>query len=116
MQDGQSLRAHQSDTHHSKFGNIRHGLAQKISNINYIHTCINQFELDDEEFDYERLNKYSRTSLYLENFIQDFLICISDGDTHPDKNFNDYFEFSPKEALFPRARDVERFKNMDHYI
>lgn len=74
------------------------------------------FELEDEEFDYEKLNDYSKIALYLENFMYDFLICISDGDMHPGKNFKDYFEFSSKEAVFPRARDVERFKNLDNYI
>ena len=68
-----------------------------------------KFELDDEEFDCEKLNEYSKTLLSLENFIHDFLICISDGDSHPDKNFNDYFEFSSKEVVFPRSRDIERY-------
>lgn len=75
-----------------------------------------QFELEDEEFDVEKLNEYSKRSLHLENFIHDFLMCISDGDTHPIYNFNDYFEFLPNEACFPRKRDIKRGNNMDHYI
>jgi hypothetical protein len=74
------------------------------------------FRLDDEEFDYVKLNEYSITLLSLERFIHDFLICIVDGDTNPDKNFEDYFEFSPKKAIFPRARDIGRFKKLINNI
>ena len=75
-----------------------------------------KFQIDDEEFDYEKLNQFSRQSLFLESFIHDFLICISDGDSHPDKNFSNYFEFISNKAIFPRQRDVERYKNIDDYI
>lgn len=75
-----------------------------------------KFELDDEEFDHKKLDEYSRKSIYLENFIHDFLVCISDGDSQPDKNFKSYFEFSSKGAVFPRQGDIERFRNIDSYI
>jgi hypothetical protein len=52
----------------------------------------------------------------LSEFIYDFLICVSDGDTHPDKAFANYFEIEKKEAKFPRDRDLQRFQNIDHYL
>ena len=75
-----------------------------------------KFQLDEEDFNYEKLNQYSRNSLFLESFIHDFLICISDGDTQPDKNFNNYFCFAHSKAIFPRQRDIEKYKNIDDYI
>jgi hypothetical protein len=75
-----------------------------------------KFEQDVEEFNYNRLNELSKASLYLESYIHDFMICIADGDTQKDKHFDDYFEFSNHKAIFPRLRDIERFKNTDHYI
>lgn len=75
-----------------------------------------RFDLEDDEFDYEKLLGHSRTALSLSEFIHDFLICISDGDTHTEKRFSNYFEFSEKKAVFPRQRDIERCRNVYNYI
>ncbi|MCG8599284.1 MAG: hypothetical protein MI807_03995 [Verrucomicrobiales bacterium] len=75
-----------------------------------------RFDLEDVEFDHDKLLDHSRTALSLSEFIHDFLICISDGDTIPEKCFSNYFEFSDKKAVFPRERDIERCRNVYDYI
>jgi hypothetical protein len=75
-----------------------------------------RFELEEEELDYEKLNEYALRAMCLSEFIHDFLICVSDGDTQPDKAFANYFEIEKKEAKFPRDRDLQRFQNIDHYL
>lgn len=75
-----------------------------------------QFTLDEEEFDYEKLNKHAHTAICLSQFIHDFLICVVNGDTHPDKSLKAYFQFRDNEAVFPRKSDLHRFQNIDDNI
>lgn len=75
-----------------------------------------RFSLDEEDFNFEKLNEYSHSAMCLSQFIHDFLICVVDGDIHPDKCFSNYFELDKNTAKFPRSCDLERFKNLDDFL
>ncbi|TNE77360.1 MAG: hypothetical protein EP334_06900 [Gammaproteobacteria bacterium] len=75
-----------------------------------------RFSLDEEDFDFQKLNEYTCDAMCLSQFIHDFLICVVDGDLHPDKCFSEYFEFDKNVARFPRERDLKRFKNLDDFL
>jgi hypothetical protein len=54
----------------------------------------------------------SKRLMMLENYIHDLAICITDGDTHPDKNIKAYFTFEGDKAIFPRESDEARHRGI----
>ncbi len=75
------------------------------------------FNPDEEEYTATQLDEMSRANYMIAHFIDEFVICLADGDTHKDKSLASYFEFDNKgDAVFPRGRDRDRFKNLDSAV